>query len=60
MHLAYSSLRSSNEREKISNPKPVKKKEHLRYIGYLAACRKYQDEIAAIQEYLPNWKPAFH
>jgi hypothetical protein len=31
----------------------------LRYHAYKAVCKKYQQEIAAIQKYFPNWQPRF-
>jgi len=31
----------------------------LRYKAYRAVCEKYKHEIAAIQKYLPDWKPRF-
>lgn len=52
MHLAYSALRNTGKR-------PANKKAVDRYKGYLAACQKHQQTIAAIQEYLPGWQPSF-
>ncbi|CAM3789772.1 hypothetical protein MUGA111182_09825 [Mucilaginibacter galii] len=59
MHLAYSSLRNINENDQSNKPSFTKKARQLRYQGYQAACEKYQNEIATIQQYLPGWKPAF-
>ena len=52
MHIAYSAKRNI---KKI----PVNHNCNLsdRYCGYLAACRKHRQTIAAIQEYLPGWEP---
>ena len=61
MHLAYSAFRdnikltNSNSIEQLPTTRRLK----LRYRGYLAACQKYEQEIAAIQRYLPDWQPAF-
>jgi hypothetical protein len=52
MHIAYSAFRVSAKKSACSN-------HHLAlYQGYLAACEKHQETIAAIQEYLPGWRPA--
>jgi len=59
MRLAYSSFRSVCENYQSNKPSSTKKARQLRYQGYQAACEKYQDEIAAIQQYLPGWKPVF-
>lgn len=61
MHLAYSALQP-----KPDAPKPRQatqaspRKCRLRYRAYKAACKKYEHEIAAIQQYLPGWQPAFN
>ena len=31
----------------------------LRYEAYQAVCKKYRNEIADIQKYLPGWTPSF-
>ena len=31
----------------------------LRLHAHQQVCEKYREEIKRIQEYLPNWKPAF-
>jgi hypothetical protein len=59
MHLAYSALRSNLDVQKINKLGSAKKRTQLKYVGYLTACKKYQEEIAAIQQYMPGWKPAF-
>jgi hypothetical protein len=56
MHLAYSALRSNIDGKKVRSAKTISR---LKYEGYLTACEKYQSEIAAIQQYIPGWKPAF-
>lgn len=56
MYLAYSALNQSNKTNRL---KPVSKQTKLRYKGYVAACNKYEQEIAAIRQYLPNWQPVF-
>ena len=59
MQLVYSSLRNCANGNHKKKSTSVKRKTSLRYLGYQAACEKYQSEIAAIQQYIPNWKPAF-
>ncbi|MFD1255729.1 hypothetical protein ACFQ3S_02890 [Mucilaginibacter terrae] len=61
MHLAYSALQNNaGIVTPVSTPgKTVHRKLKLRYIGYQAACQKYEQEITAIQQYLPGWYPAF-
>jgi hypothetical protein len=61
MRLVYSALQDtgSNSKAPSNQNKPVSRKLRLRYRGYQAACQKYEQEIAAIQQYLPGWKPAF-
>lgn len=60
MHLAYSAFNNlSIEEQPGVKPPPVKQKLRLRYKGYQAACQKYEQEIAAIQQYIPGWQPAF-
>jgi hypothetical protein len=57
MHLAYSALH--NATNAAQTIQPVTRKLKLRYKGYKAACQKYEQEIAAIRQYLPGWQPAF-
>ena len=52
MHLAYSALRNTKS-------SPVNPRATARYHGYLAACQKHKDTIAAIKQYLPDWEPPF-
>lgn len=60
MHLAYSALSSNlDDQPETKKLRSTKKRNQLKYVGYLTACIKYQDEIAAIQQYMPGWKPAF-
>jgi len=59
MHLAYSSLRNISKKNFTGRSSTTKKVMQLKYEGYEAACIKHQNEIAAIQQYFPNWKPAF-
>lgn len=60
MHIAYSafSVTTKNERN-IKKLPATNRKMRLRYKGYTTACEKYQIEIAAIQQYMPGWQPAF-
>lgn len=56
MQLIYSALREKHD------PTPHETKDEdtlLRYKAYLAVCRKYRQEIAAIKKHFPNWQPAF-
>lgn len=50
MHIAYSAFQSANRSVKIQTS--------ARYRGYLAACNKHQQTIAAIRQYMPGWEPA--
>jgi hypothetical protein len=52
MHLAYSALHNSGKR--MANRQST-----ARWRGYLAACQKHQDTIAAIKQHLPDWEPPF-
>jgi len=51
MYIAYSAFRSDK--------RSVKTKTSARYRGYLAACAKHEQTIAAIRQYMPDWTPAF-
>ncbi|WP_292946703.1 MULTISPECIES: hypothetical protein [unclassified Mucilaginibacter] len=56
MHIVYSALRT----KKVKDTNQLSDKElQQRYKGYLSACAKYRQEIAAIQKYLPGWAPKF-
>jgi len=60
MHIAYSALRpTADDQPKVKKVRSAKRKTRLQFEGYLTACEKYQSEIAAIQQYIPGWKPAF-
>jgi hypothetical protein len=61
MHLVYSASQNtdSNIKATVSISKPTSRTAKLRYRGYQAACQKYKHEIAAIQQYMPGWQPAF-
>jgi DNA-binding LacI/PurR family transcriptional regulator len=50
MHIAYSAFRTTGKH-------PANKTTSARYQGYLAACQKHGQTIAAIREYLPGWEP---
>jgi hypothetical protein len=56
MYIAHSALRSKNK-----NGIPALADEQLqqRLEAYRAACKKYEQEIIAIQKYLPGWVPEF-
>ncbi|MFD0792783.1 hypothetical protein ACFQZX_04100 [Mucilaginibacter litoreus] len=54
MHIAYSALRITNKQGKAI---PSNKEFQQRYEGYITACSKYRNEIAAIQKYMPGWAP---
>lgn len=49
MYIAYSAFRSAK--------RSVRTKTSARYRGYLAACDKHEQTIAAIRQYLPGWTP---
>ncbi len=55
MQLVYSALKPS-ETVSTKTENPVK----IKYQAYETICQKYSHEIAAIQKYFPNWKPAFN
>jgi hypothetical protein len=38
---------------------PANKQHALRLKAYRATCQKFNKEIAAIQQYLPGWAPAY-
>lgn len=62
MHIIYSAFRNSDtKKQQVNKPKhrQANKEKELRYQGYRAACHKYEKEIAAIRQYLPDWKPEF-
>jgi len=52
MQIVYSALYTTGKRPD-NNPASA------RYRGYLAACEKHRETIAAIQQYLPDWQPEF-
>jgi hypothetical protein len=63
MYIAYSATNCTayNAQQKRSRlAKFIPRKQKQRIEGYQAACRKYQKEIEAIQEYLPGWQPKLH
>jgi hypothetical protein len=59
MHLAYSALKQTSKSTHTADMAKANHIKKLRYKGYKAACHKYQQEIAAIQKYIPGWKPDF-
>jgi len=64
MYIAYSALQSAPANgEQLPKPDNTQNNNHelqLRYQAYQATCSKYRREIAAIQQYLPNWQPKFY
>lgn len=60
MHLAYSALPASTQQQPQQAGKSLSRKCRIRYRAYKAACKKYEHEIAAIQQYMPGWQPAFN
>jgi hypothetical protein len=56
MYIAHSALRTTNK-----NGKTALADEQLqqRLEAYRAACQKYEQEILAIQKYMPGWAPEF-
>jgi len=59
MHLVYSAYRNINKPLIPKSDPALGHEAAQRYDGYLAACKKHRQTIAAIQQYLPNWKPPF-
>lgn len=55
MYIAHSALR--HPQKKQSDKQQTELKQRLQ--AYHAACQKHQQEIVAIQRYLPGWMPAF-
>lgn len=61
MYIAFSALRQPTQishdeyKAEVANEHEVLQ----RVEGYRMACEKYQDEIAAIQKYMPGWLPSF-
>ena len=51
MYIAYSAFRSGKRSVRINTS--------ARYRGYLAACNKHEQTIAAIRQYIPGWTPTF-
>ena len=56
MYVAYCALRTKQKPGKTKSPN---NEYGERYRGYYAACQKYQQEIIAIQKYIPGWQPPF-
>jgi len=54
MHIAYNALKCGTGRNQQDDS--VQKK----YDAYLSVCNKYKHEIAAIQKYIPGWRPTFN
>ncbi|TFF33417.1 hypothetical protein [Mucilaginibacter psychrotolerans] len=56
MHIAHSAFRNKTKagHAQLSTPEMQQ-----RIAAYHATCKKYKQEIAAIQKYLPGWMPAF-
>jgi hypothetical protein len=63
MHVAYSAIQqfstANNNFNNQNEPDELMHEPMLRYQGYQAACQKLSKEIAAIQQYMPGWMPAF-
>ena len=55
MHIAYSAL-NPNNKSKNTKEKTVL----VKYKAYQETCKKYTQEITAIQKYFPNWQPKFN
>ncbi len=59
MHVAYSAIRQKSNKQQVLTPVTANRQLSLRYRGYEAACKKYEQEIAAIRLYIPGWQPSF-
>jgi len=59
MYIAYSALQTASQRNAPIQTEPQNNELLLRYQAYQSTCQKYHREIAAIQQYLPGWTPAF-
>ncbi|MCR8558324.1 hypothetical protein KXD93_11745 [Mucilaginibacter sp. BJC16-A38] len=60
MHLAYSAIGTTNNNPQNGTTQHEPENEQLlRYLAYQSTCEKFSREIAAIQKYLPGWKPEF-
>jgi len=56
MYIAHSALRTTTKNGKRTL---TDRNLQQRLEAHQAACQKYQQEIIAIQKYLPGWTPAF-
>jgi hypothetical protein len=59
MYIAYSALQQQTDNKEHNHTLQPDHEPLLRYLAYQAACNKYSKEIAAIQQYIPGWMPAF-
>lgn len=57
MYIAYSALQAANQQNALNLTEAQHNELFLRNQAYQATCSKYHQEIAAIQKYLPGWKP---
>lgn len=61
MYIAFSALSPQPDNNGKPDNKCLANSEALlRFKAYVAACEKYRHEIAAIQKYMPGWKPLFN
>jgi hypothetical protein len=59
MYIAYSALQAASQHDVPNQAEPQNNELLIRYQAYQNVCQKYHLEIAAIQQYLPGWTPAF-
>jgi hypothetical protein len=63
MHIAYSAIQHEEhhtaQHSLITGDDTCQHEPLLRYLGYQAACQKLDNEIVAIQKYIPGWMPVF-
>jgi len=59
MYLAYSAINNNNTPSGNVSADVAETEVSLRYKAYLNTCEKFRKEIAAIQNYLPDWTPEF-
>ncbi|SDP48353.1 hypothetical protein SAMN05428975_1411 [Mucilaginibacter sp. OK268] len=59
MHIAYSAIQKQDEQDQQNAAIYSGNEQVIRYQAYIETCAKYSKEIAAIQQYMPGWTPAF-
>jgi len=58
MYIAHSALQPELQQLTTRQTLITDNELQLRYQAYQAICSKYHREIAAIQQYMPDWRPS--